>query len=281
MFKKVALFFGLGSLGAIILIGVVLVIAYLTAPTRFNVLIIGTDQRAEEKSRSDVLMVFSIPKSPKEQITLLTIPRDTRVEIPGEGEDKITHAYAYGKRAKGEKLGNSKLSQGTVENFLDIKIDGVLEFNFKSYAEIVDLLGGVTVNGKKMKGEEALLQVRNRYRPGGDFARTEDQRDVFGEVMKLMKSRENFTKIYSFLNNSPDARLTYSKTPLVRFGLGYLLRRAWFIIDRSALFKIGDIKEEVIPGKGGMFYSKKFNQKLYFWIPDLGQTKALVERAMK
>ncbi|WP_390628435.1 LCP family glycopolymer transferase [Bacillus litorisediminis] len=69
---------------------------------------------------------------------MLSIPRDTRVEIVGRDmEDKINHAYAYGGVA---------MSMATVENFLDIPIDYYIEINMEGFKEIVDAVGGVEVH---------------------------------------------------------------------------------------------------------------------------------------
>lgn len=266
----------------IFLLGFFVLIVYFSAPKRFNILIIGTDQRGEERSRSDVLMVFSIPKSKKEQTTLLTIPRDTRVEIPGYGEDKITHAYVYGERKEGEILGNVDLTKETVENFLDVEINAVFEFNFTSFQEIVDRVDGITVNGVKMNGEKALEVVRNRYRDGGDFARTEDQREVFQGVIRKSLSKENATKVLAYLKTSKNARFDYEKNKAIHFGLGFIINR-WtaFLGFGNGLGFFKEIKEEVVPGKGGSYYSKNFGQNLYFWVPDEKELKELKKRGLE
>ncbi|MBU1167081.1 LCP family protein [Patescibacteria group bacterium] len=274
MIKKLALgcFVTVIVLVLIVVLGLYLI--YKTAPDRYNVLIVGTDQREEERSRSDVLMVFSIPKNPKKQTTLLTIPRDTKVEIPGEGLDKITHAYVFGDREEGEKLGSVDLTKETVENFLDIKIDATVEFNFKSFAEIVDMLGGVAVDGQTLDGEKALEIVRDRYRAGGDFARTADQREVFSGLLDKIKNQSNLEEVTNYIGSSKDARLDYNKNRLIRFGAAFMLRR-------YGRLTLGNIKEEVIPGSGGNSYSEKFGQNLYFWNPDEAELQEMIKRGLK
>ena len=56
-------------------------IMYLLAPERYNILIVGCDRRGEERARSDVMMVFSIPKDSSKPTSLITIPRDSRVNV--------------------------------------------------------------------------------------------------------------------------------------------------------------------------------------------------------
>ncbi|MBU1119546.1 LCP family protein [Patescibacteria group bacterium] len=262
--------------GLIFIIGaIILGVLYVAAPDRYNVLIIGTDQRGDERSRSDVLMVFSIPKNPKEQTTLLTIPRDSKVEIPGEGEDKITHAYVYGKKKDPDSsLGNVDLTQSTVENLLGIKMDATLEYNFDSFSEIVDLIGGVNVDGTQMDSDDALLAARNRYRAGGDFARTEDQRQIFQSILAQAKNKDVATALYHYMTTSKNARLQFSRMSAGHFGLGFYMRRLGRI-------SIGDITEEVVPGKGGTQYSAKFGQNLYFWGVDEEGLEEIVEEGFR
>lgn len=261
MFKKIIK--GCGVAIAVLFLVVIALFAalYFTAPDRFNVLVVGTDQRGEERSRSDVLMVLSVPKSPSKQATLLTIPRDTYVEIPGHGMDKITHAYVYGeKKDPGSPLGNIDLTQETVEDFLDIKINAVIEFNFESFREIVDLLGGVEIDGRRVLGEEALGIVRNRYREGGDFARTEDQRDVLQSVLAKASSPGAIRSLIEHVQDSDNARLQYSNFEVARFGGAYVLRR--FSLKKP------EIVEEVVPGAGARIYTPSFGQELYYWKVD-------------
>lgn len=74
---------------------------------------------------------------------MLSIPRDTRVKIPGHGWDKINHAYAFGR---------SKLSKTSVENLLGIKIDYTIVVNINGFVRIIDAIGGVTIDvDKRMK----------------------------------------------------------------------------------------------------------------------------------
>ena len=78
-----------------------------------TIMLMGVDQRKDDVGRSDTLMVVSLD-SKDDRVSLLSIPRDTRVKIKRHGYDKINAAYAYG---------GYKLSQSTVENFLGVKID--------------------------------------------------------------------------------------------------------------------------------------------------------------
>ncbi len=181
-----------------------------------NILILGTDQRSWDASgRSDVIILLNInPKTKK--INLLSIPRDSRVLIPGHGYNKINAAY----NSLFYSDGGIKLSIKTVENLLGLP-DGSIPyfavFNFKGFKEVVDALGGVTIDVTEpmhyhsklgdvnidlepgvqhLDGEKALEYARFRYDQYGDFTRTEDGK-VHGRVarqQKLIEALINQTK---------------------------------------------------------------------------------------
>lgn len=102
-----------------------------------NILLIGLDGTNDKlPKRSDTMIILTIDKLNK-SLKLTSLARDTLVKIPGKGEEKLTHAYAYGQ----EEL----LMQTINENFdLDIKDYAVV--NFKSFIDIVDIIGGVDID---------------------------------------------------------------------------------------------------------------------------------------
>ena len=102
-----------------------------------NILLIGLDGTNDKlPKRSDTMIILTIDKL-NTSLKLTSLARDTLVKIPGRGEEKLTHAYAYGQ----EEL----LMQTINENFdLDIKDYAVV--NFKSFIDIVDIIGGVDIN---------------------------------------------------------------------------------------------------------------------------------------
>jgi len=157
--------------------------------TQLNVLLLGCDD-VEEVRRADTIMVLFL--NPRlERAALLSIPRDSRVQIPGHGLDKINHAYAYGE---------VELAQQTVEQFLGITVDYYAQIGFDTFVEVVDELGGVDVDvGKRMKthtyyesidlqkgyqhlsGREALQFVR--YRDDSDIERGKRQQQLLGALV--------------------------------------------------------------------------------------------------
>ena len=102
----------------------------------FSILMLGVDERDGDKGRSDTMIVLTVNPQ-KKSVKMLSIPRDTRTEIVGHGtQDKINHAFAFG---------GAKMSMDTVENFLDIPIDYYMKINMEGFKDIVDAVGGVTV----------------------------------------------------------------------------------------------------------------------------------------
>jgi polyisoprenyl-teichoic acid--peptidoglycan teichoic acid transferase len=176
-----------------------------------NILLMGVDERAGDKGRSDSLILMQLnPKN--DSMTMLSIPRDTRVEIAGRGKmDKINHSYAFG---------GTKMTVETVENFLDLKLDYYIKVNMEALSEIVDALGGITVNNnltwsdegyykkgyvyKKgeitLDGPKTLGYVRMRHLDNnGDFGRQARQRQVINAIVDKGASVSSINKIDNIL----------------------------------------------------------------------------------
>ncbi len=162
------------------------------------VLILGSDSRSQktDRARSDVLMMARIdPNTPR--VTLVSIPRDTKVNIKGYGVNKINAAYA---------LGGASLAVKTVESYAGIKISHYVEIYFSGLEDLVDKLGGVTVNvpeyvkysdvelkpGKQsLTGHQALIFARCRKTyTQGDFTRTQCQRILVSALVKKVLAQD-------------------------------------------------------------------------------------------
>ena len=116
-----------------------------------NVLLIGTDARStNEKGRSDTMMIATIDEKHR-SIKLTSLARDTYVDIPGRGEEKLNHSYSYG---------GADLLMKTIEHNFHIDISNYVIVNFNSFSSIIDALGGVTVEVK-----ESELKELNKYIP--------------------------------------------------------------------------------------------------------------------
>ncbi|MGV3466580.1 MAG: LytR family transcriptional regulator, partial [Heyndrickxia sp.] len=186
----------------------------------FSVLILGVDQRKNDKGRSDTMIVMSVnPK--KKSIEMLSIPRDTRTEIVGKGTiDKINHAYAFG---------DVEMSMNTVEHFLDIPIDYYIKVNMQGFKDIVNAVGGVTVNNdlaftaggetfpvgaQKLNGSQALKYSRMRHDdPRGDFGRQMRQRQIIDSILEKgasISSLWNYDDILKAISKNVKTNLTFS-----------------------------------------------------------------------
>lgn len=187
----------------------------------FSLLILGVDERKNDKGRSDTMIVMTInPK--QESIELLSLPRDTRTEIIGKGtNDKMNHAYAYG---------GVNMSINTVEAYLDIPIDYYVKMNMEGFQDIVNAVGGVTVDNdmdlaykgysfKKgtidLDGKEALIYSRIRKEdPRGDYGRQMRQRQVIQAVMKKgssLSTLTNYDDIFEALGKNVETNLSFNE----------------------------------------------------------------------
>lgn len=112
----------------------------LTSPR--NILIIGADSskvRKGDTGRADslILMRFDVKRR---AWSMLSIPRDLRVAIPGHGEDKINAAYAYGGPA---------LTIRTVQQLTDVDINHYIQVDFDGFKDLINVMGGVEIDNPK------------------------------------------------------------------------------------------------------------------------------------
>lgn len=169
-----------------------------------NILLVGSDSREDlsreernrlgtghstEGKRTDSIIVLH---TGGDRPVLISIPRDSYVEIPGHGMNKINAAYS---------LGGAKLLGQTIEHSTGLRIDGYMEIGFGGFAQVVDAVDGVWIcvkndmndekahiNLKKgcqtLNGQKALGYVRARYSdPEGDIGRAKRQRQFLGALM--------------------------------------------------------------------------------------------------
>lgn len=161
----------------------------------FSVLLLGIDERDNDTGRTDTMIVVTVNPD-KGTMKMLSIPRDSRVEIVGNNTtEKINHAYARG---------GIPMSIATVENVLDIPIDFYVAVNMDGFLSIVDVLGDIEVNNDMdlvfrdysfpkgeihLNGEEALIFSRIRYEdPRGDFGRQIRQKQLIEALLGKAKN---------------------------------------------------------------------------------------------
>jgi LCP family protein required for cell wall assembly len=211
-----------------------------------NYLIVGSDSRKgltaaqrkqlhtgnESGQRTDTIMLMHDGSGPT---LLMSIPRDSQVDIPGHGTTKINAAFAYG---------GPKLLIRTVENLTGIHIDHYVEIGFGGFVNVVDAVGGITIcpthdmNDKLANlhvqkgcqhadGRVALAYARSRHADPrlGDIARGGQQREVMKAVGDKALSPWTFINPFRYwnLNMSAADSLTVDQDLSV-FGMG---RFAW------------------------------------------------------
>ena len=172
----------------------------------YNILLVGTDARdLSEAARSDTMILVSLNQKSK-TIYLTSFLRDCYVSIPGYGNTRLNHAYAYGGPA---------LLMETLESNFKVHVDRYITVNFYSFMDIIDILDGVWIyvteeeaevtkdyiwsmnkllgeedpvadylwsyGWYRLNGKQALAYARNRY-VGNDYARTLRQRNIIEQV---------------------------------------------------------------------------------------------------
>jgi len=192
----------------------------LTTPN--TILVLGSDARTKgskepgaqkigQASRSDSILLLRIGDGHN---ATLSIPRDTVVDIPGHGQNKINAAYA---------IGGPALAIRTVESYLGIQVNHLIEVNFENFPQLIDALGGVTYRGgcvvsringgfknggytlrlkageQEIDGKQALALARTRTNEcnpkESDLTRARRQQKILGSIKDKVSSVETFIRL--------------------------------------------------------------------------------------
>jgi LCP family protein required for cell wall assembly len=192
----------------------------LTSPN--TILVLGSDARVKGKaepgaetigqtSRSDSIMLLRIGGGANAQLSIL---RDTVVDIPGHGRNKINAAYA---------IGGPSLAIKTVESYLGIDVNHLVEVNFENFPQLIDSLGGITYKGgcvvsninggtrnggytlrlkagtHEIDGKQALALARTRHnecaKREDDRTRAHRQQKILGAIKSKVISLETFVRL--------------------------------------------------------------------------------------
>ncbi|HEY8528751.1 MAG TPA: LCP family protein [Paenibacillaceae bacterium] len=225
----------------------------------YTLLLLGVDQRGKERGRSDTVILAAVRPADGAAL-MISVPRDSYVEMPGRGMDKMAHAYAYGE---------AKLAVETVEKLFGVPVEHYAAVNFQGFRDAVDAIGGVElpverdlVNndpghekfvvkaGKPVyNGEEALNFVRFREDAGGDISRTQRQKQFLEALLAKATRVNQWTKIpelFDIMGDnfrtditpaelieqakwvlSADTRLIYSHTLA---GKGRMINSLWYYV---------------------------------------------------
>jgi len=239
-----------------------------------SVLVMGTDISEVDQGRTDTMMVFSF-KPGTGDLGVLSIPRDTRVRIPGQaGWNKINAAHVFG---------GPELAMEVVESLLGIDIDYYVKLDFPCFERIIDTLGGVKIDVEKrmryddysqglhidlepgvqvLNGKKALEYVRFRSDGLGDISLVDAEKQIYdGRVARQKK----------FVRAVVDQVLKPSILPKVPS----LASQLWAAVDtnvpvflmlRMAMsagkIDFDRVKTEMVPGHAEMI------DGVSYWIPD-------------
>lgn len=196
-----------------------------------DILVLGSDKREKHSrepgaeisgpGRSDTIMLI---RAGGGGAARLSIPRDTVVEIPGHGLQKINAAHAFG---------GPKLSIEVIKRFLGVPINHIVEVNFENFPALIDSMGGVTYTGgcvdseisggarnggytlrlpagtHHLDGREALILARTRHNrcapTQDDLNREEHQQALFQAMQTQLKSFTAFLRLPLIAWNAPPA----------------------------------------------------------------------------
>jgi LCP family protein required for cell wall assembly len=238
----------------ILLVLLALLLVYLFVPFGGQrAVLLGSDARAEEASRSDTIVVAKAGGG------MLAVPRDTLVDIPGVGEDKINAAFASG---------GPELTVKTLENLTRVRLNDYVVVHFGGVEEIVDALGEITlevdkpirvgIDGRRvfipagtqtLDGLQALAYVRYRGGPTADIGR-------IGRQQKFLRELAQESTSLAKLPRLPATALATWRNIDTNMNP---LEAARFAI-RIRLSGIGDA--ELYPG------TPKYIGGISYWVPD-------------
>lgn len=236
--------------------------AFQKAPTGTNILLVGVDN-GEFVKRSDTIALLHLSPN-QETIALLSIPRDTLVNIPGKGLMKINHAYARG---------GMRLLKKTVSTFLELPVKYHIQVSTTGLAEALDAIGGVEVEVdkdlsytdnagglhinlkkgvQKLSGQEAVGYARFRRDFEGDIGRIRRQQRLIHASLEQIRKNMSisvFLKVLPKLNQMVETNLPMSKM--------ISLARLGFNLETI------DLKRLVLPGEVSMW------RGISYWKPNL------------
>jgi len=218
-----------------------------------NIMLIGQDRLpGEGRTRSDTMILLTVNKKTKE-IMMTSFLRDMYVRIPGFDKNKMNAAYAFG----GMKL----LGKTLAVNF-GVHVDGNIEVDFDGFTKVVDLIGGIDIKlsaaeaaylnkfgheaqegMNHLDGAAALMYARDRSSGGGDFGRTQRQRNVINLIFQKCK-KMSFSQLNNLLTNILPMVTTDMSNKEI---LGYMT-------DLFPLISGAELKTQRIPADGTYEY---------------------------
>jgi LCP family protein required for cell wall assembly len=223
--------------------------------------VIGTDFRsAEEPELSDVIKVARVNTTAK-TVRTLAIPRDLYVEIPGVGWGKINSAYATAIAASPNRDWRvaAQSTMDTISHMFGLTLDGVAQTDMQVFPQIVDAVGGVTVNNPHevyepawdqtfpageitLDGANALRFCRTR-KQDGDGARVHRQHLVLQGILAKLQEPAMITRVPELIATLSGGVVRYDIAPAVQAELIALLPQ---LTSESLAFT--NIEDQLWPG---------------------------------
>lgn len=191
-----------------------------------NLILIGQDRRDESRARSDTMILATFHPDSK-TITITSFLRDLYLPIPGYESNRLNAAYVYG--------GMELMQQTLLENF-GIVSDGCVEVDFSSFSQIIDLLGGVSLELRQdeaeainaavpgsltagtnlLSGSQALAYTRIRnLDKDGDFSRTLRQRKLLSSLLDRYRNADLLTILSTVVDVLPMLSTDLSKREIL------------------------------------------------------------------
>jgi len=182
-------------------------------PTNILVLGIDTGEPYNRRPRSDTIMIYSIQPC-KNRILEVSVPRDSRVQVPGHGVMNINRAF---------EIGGASLSEKTVEQLFNVRIQRVAVVDFAGFTKLIDAIGGITLNVEEefnekynvhpplptgrvtLNGQQALVYVRVRR---SDIERVQRQQQFVHALYEQIKAKKAYLTLANFILNNPDVIVT-------------------------------------------------------------------------
>jgi LCP family protein required for cell wall assembly len=251
----------------VLLVLLILVLAYLLLPFGGQrVALLGSDASADGVSRSDTIVVAKAGGG------MVAVPRDTLVEIPGVGEDKINVAFA---------AGGPELTVETLENLTGLPIDNYVVVHFDGVQDIVDAMGGITVEVEEpievgiegrpvsipagtqtLDGFEALAYVRYRGTPTADIGRIGRQQRFLQELAQEATSPAKLPRL-------PATALAVWRN--IETNMNPLQAARFAVQMRLA----GGVEAEIYPG------APQYIDGISYWVPDREAGAQVVEQTIE
>ena len=239
-----------------------------------NIVVMGVDQRDDDVGRSDTLFVVMLDTK-HDNVSLLSIPRDTMVKIHGHSWDKINHAYAFG---------GHKLTEETVEEFLGLRINNYVLIDFKGFINFIDALGGIDLNVDKRMyytdpydGKDGLvidLRPGQQHLDGKKAIQYVRYRDEEGDIGRIRRQQKFMAAVYDKLL-SPSV---LPKLPKLVESMASMVKTDLSVKDMLQLAKAvagskkasGGMQMAMVPGKPADI------DEINYWIPDMTELRTMM-----